>query len=96
MTTDNARDYLDAGASHVIVTSLVFRDGRLEEGRLRDLVGGAPAGQAGAGADAASAPLPPCVTCVWPVPACFCNRLLWVGGAPGADGSCYVLRRGVV
>lgn len=35
---DNAIDYLDAGASHVIVTSFVFRDGRLEEDRLRDLV----------------------------------------------------------
>ena len=39
MTTDNAMDYLDAGASHVIVTSFVFREGRLEEDRLRALVG---------------------------------------------------------
>ena len=27
----NAQSYLDAGASHVIVTSYVFRDGALEE-----------------------------------------------------------------
>jgi len=38
VTTDNAMDYLDAGASHVIVTSFVFRDGRLEEDRLKALV----------------------------------------------------------
>jgi phosphoribosylformimino-5-aminoimidazole carboxamide ribotide isomerase len=31
---ENARLYLDAGASHVIVTSWVFRDGRLDEDRL--------------------------------------------------------------
>ncbi len=35
---DNAPAYLDAGASHVIVTSWVFRDGRLDEERLRALV----------------------------------------------------------
>eukprot|EP00878_Enallax_costatus_P046628 GHUV01056867.1.p3 GENE.GHUV01056867.1~~GHUV01056867.1.p3 ORF type:complete len:104 (+),score=11.92 GHUV01056867.1:189-500(+) len=35
---DNARVYLDAGASHVIVTSFVFRDGQLEEDRLKALV----------------------------------------------------------
>lgn len=40
VTTDNAQQFLDAGASHVIVTSFVFRDGRLEEGRLADLVRG--------------------------------------------------------
>jgi phosphoribosylformimino-5-aminoimidazole carboxamide ribotide isomerase len=34
----NARTWLDAGASHVIVTSWVFRDGRLDEQRLRELV----------------------------------------------------------
>jgi len=34
----NARSWLDAGASHVIVTSWVFRDGRLDEQRLRGLV----------------------------------------------------------
>lgn len=38
VTTDNAREYLDAGASHVIVTSYVFRDGLLDEGRLKGLV----------------------------------------------------------
>lgn len=31
---ENARDYLDAGASHVIVTSWVFREGRLDWDRL--------------------------------------------------------------
>lgn len=41
MTCDNAMTYLDAGASHVIVTSYVFRDGRLEEDRLKALVSGA-------------------------------------------------------
>jgi len=34
----NARSYLDAGASHVIVTSWVFREGRLDEARLAELV----------------------------------------------------------
>lgn len=34
----NARDWLGAGASHVIVTSWVFRGGRLDETRLRELV----------------------------------------------------------
>lgn len=38
VSTDNAKEYLDAGASHVIVTSFVFRDGRLEEDRLKALV----------------------------------------------------------
>ncbi len=38
VTTDNAATFLNAGASHVIVTSFVFREGRLEEDRLRDLV----------------------------------------------------------
>lgn len=42
ITVDNAKEFLDAGASHVIVTSYVFQDGhirydRLEE--LRELVG---------------------------------------------------------
>lgn len=31
-------DYLDAGASHVIVTSFVFREGQLEQERLQQLV----------------------------------------------------------
>ena len=41
---DNARGYLDAGASHVIVTSWVFRDGRLDRDRLAAL--GAAIGKA--------------------------------------------------
>lgn len=44
VSTANAMEYLDAGASHVIVTSFVFREGRLEEERLKELVGGAWAG----------------------------------------------------
>ncbi len=40
VTADNAVEYLDAGASHVIVTSYVFRDGKLEEERLKGLVSG--------------------------------------------------------
>lgn len=35
---DNARAWLEAGASHVIVTSWVFRDGALDWERLRQLV----------------------------------------------------------
>ena len=38
VTAGNARGWLDAGASHVIVTSWVFREGRLDEQRLRELV----------------------------------------------------------
>jgi phosphoribosylformimino-5-aminoimidazole carboxamide ribotide isomerase len=34
----NARAWLDAGASHVIVTSWVFRDGHMDEQRLAELV----------------------------------------------------------
>lgn len=34
---DNAAEYLDAGASHVIVTSYVFRDGRIRYDRLEEL-----------------------------------------------------------
>lgn len=34
----NARNWLDAGASHVIITSWVFRDGRLDAERLQQLV----------------------------------------------------------
>src|SRR5882724_9193586 len=33
----NARDWLDAGASHVIVTSWVFREGRVDWERLKQL-----------------------------------------------------------
>lgn len=36
---DNAIGWLDAGASHVVVTSWVFREGRLDADRLRRLVG---------------------------------------------------------
>jgi phosphoribosylformimino-5-aminoimidazole carboxamide ribotide isomerase len=35
---DNARGWLDAGASHVIVTSWVFREGRVDWDRLNSLV----------------------------------------------------------
>lgn len=38
INADNATEWLDAGASHVIVTSWVFRDGRLDRDRLRQLV----------------------------------------------------------
>jgi len=34
ITEENAERFLEAGASHVIVTSYVFRDGRLDESRL--------------------------------------------------------------
>ena len=34
---DNAARFLEAGASHVIVTSWIFRDGELDEARLRKL-----------------------------------------------------------
>ena len=33
----NAREYLDAGAAQVIVTSYVFHDGRVDYGRLEEL-----------------------------------------------------------
>jgi phosphoribosylformimino-5-aminoimidazole carboxamide ribotide isomerase len=38
VNAENARAWLDAGASHVIVTSWVFREGRLDWNRLRALV----------------------------------------------------------
>ena len=38
ITPENAGEFLDAGASHVIVTSYVFRDGRILEDRLEALV----------------------------------------------------------
>ena len=38
ITPENAREYLDAGASHVIVTSYVFREGRLDMEKLGELV----------------------------------------------------------
>ncbi|KAK2077487.1 hypothetical protein QBZ16_004332 [Prototheca wickerhamii] len=37
ITADNAPAFLDAGASHVIVTSYVFREGRLDQDRLDKL-----------------------------------------------------------
>lgn len=37
VTIDNARAWLDAGASHVIVTSWVFREGRIDWPRLEQL-----------------------------------------------------------
>lgn len=42
ITAENAKDFLDMGASHVIVTSYVFRDGRVDYDRLcalSDVVG---------------------------------------------------------
>jgi phosphoribosylformimino-5-aminoimidazole carboxamide ribotide isomerase len=38
INSQNARDWLDAGASHVIVTSWVFREGRVDWERLGELV----------------------------------------------------------
>lgn len=38
VNAQNARDWLDAGASHVIVTSWVFREGRVDWERLNELV----------------------------------------------------------
>ena len=38
ITPENAGDYLDAGASHVIVTSYVFSNGRIDWDRLKALV----------------------------------------------------------
>ena len=37
ITAENARSWLNAGASHVVVTSWVFREGRLERERLEEL-----------------------------------------------------------
>ena len=37
ITPDNAGEYLDAGASHVIVTSYVFKDGQVQYDRLGEL-----------------------------------------------------------
>ena len=37
ITVENAGKWIDAGASHVIVTSWLFRDGQLDEGRLEQL-----------------------------------------------------------
>ncbi len=38
VTPENAKTYLDAGASHVIVTSYVFDDGRMDTQRLEKLL----------------------------------------------------------
>ncbi|MCC8141261.1 MAG: phosphoribosylformimino-5-aminoimidazole carboxamide ribotide isomerase [Lachnospiraceae bacterium] len=38
ITPENAEEYLKAGASHVIVTSYVFRDGMVDYDRLEELV----------------------------------------------------------
>ena len=38
ITAENAAEYLAAGASHVIVTSYVFREGRIDYDRLDKLV----------------------------------------------------------
>ncbi|CAJ1359459.1 unnamed protein product, partial [Effrenium voratum] len=38
VTVDNALEYLEAGASHVIVTSYVFFDGKMDKERLHALV----------------------------------------------------------
>ena len=38
ITADNAKQYIDAGASHVIVTSYIFHDGLLDMERLTKLV----------------------------------------------------------
>ena len=38
ITADNAKKYIDAGASHVIVTSYIFHDGKLDMGRLQKLI----------------------------------------------------------
>ena len=37
ITADNAQEYLDSGASHVIVTSYVFRDGQMNWENLKKL-----------------------------------------------------------
>ncbi len=38
ITADNAAEFLDAGASHVIVTSYVFKNGRINHTNLKKLV----------------------------------------------------------
>jgi phosphoribosylformimino-5-aminoimidazole carboxamide ribotide isomerase len=38
ITPENAKSYLDAGASHVIVTSYVFREGQVDLARLQQLL----------------------------------------------------------
>lgn len=38
ITSDNAQEFLDAGASHVIVTSYVFKNGKINKTNLKKLV----------------------------------------------------------
>ena len=38
VNAENAKEYIDAGASHVIVTSFVFREGKIDYKRLEQLV----------------------------------------------------------
>ena len=38
ITADNAKQYIDAGASHIIVTSYIFHNGQLDKERLKKLV----------------------------------------------------------
>ena len=38
ITAENAGEFLDAGASHVIVTSYVFKDGQIQYDKLNELV----------------------------------------------------------
>jgi phosphoribosylformimino-5-aminoimidazole carboxamide ribotide isomerase len=38
ITPDTAAEFLDAGASHIIVTSYVFRDGQLDMDRLNEMI----------------------------------------------------------
>lgn len=38
ITPENAKIFLDAGASHVIVTSYVFNNGRVDKGRLEKII----------------------------------------------------------
>lgn len=44
VTADNAASYIEAGASHVIVTSYVFKDGEVQWGNLEKLADAAGAG----------------------------------------------------
>lgn len=37
ITLDNAKEFIELGASHVVVTSYVFQDGKIEWGRLENL-----------------------------------------------------------
>lgn len=37
ITAENAKEFIDAGASHVVVTSYVFRDGKIDYDRLKKL-----------------------------------------------------------